>query len=123
ALQAAEESQGRIIAVNDDQILEMQKLLAKLEGIWVEPASATGLAGLAQEVAGGRLKVEGKRVVAVCTGHGLKDSEIITRDMQKPLVVPPRVKALEEVILGYFFYHEGHKEHKGKSVERLFAHH
>ncbi len=123
ALQAAEESQGRIIAVNHDQILEMQKLLAKLEGIWVEPASATGLAGLAQEVAGGRLKVEGKRVVAVCTGHGLKDSEIITRDMQKPLVVPPRVKALEEVILGYFFYHEGHKEHKGKSVERLFAHH
>ncbi|GJQ51393.1 MAG: threonine synthase [Anaerolineaceae bacterium] len=100
ALQAAEESQGRIIAVSDDQILEMQKLLAKLEGIWVEPASATGLAGLAEEVASGRLKVEGKRVVAVCTGHGLKDSEIITRDMQKPSIVPPRLEALEEVILG-----------------------
>jgi len=40
------------------------------------------------------------RVVAVCTGHGLKDSEIITRDMQKPPIVPPRVEALEEVILG-----------------------
>ncbi len=100
ALQAAEESQGRIIAVSDEQILEMQKLLAKLEGIWVEPASATGLAGLAQEVASGKLKVDGMRIVAVCTGHGLKDSEIITRDMQKPSIVPPRLDALEEVILG-----------------------
>ena len=103
ALQAAEESQGRIIAVSDEQILEMQKLLAKLEGIWVEPASATGLAGLAAEIESGKLKVEGLRVVAVCTGHGLKDSEIITRDMQKPLVVPPRLEALEEVILGKTF--------------------
>ncbi|MCC6298758.1 MAG: threonine synthase [Anaerolineales bacterium] len=100
ALGAAEESKGKIIAVSDEKILDMQKLLAKLEGIWVEPASATGLAGLAEEVASSKLKVEGKRVVAVCTGHGLKDSEIITRDMQKPLVVPPRVEALEEVILG-----------------------
>lgn len=103
ALQAAEESQGRIIAVSDEQILEMQKLLAKLEGIWVEPASATGLAGLAAEIESGKLKVEGLRVVAVCTGHGLKDSEIITRDMQKPLVVPPRLEALEEIILGKTF--------------------
>ncbi len=100
ALQAAEESNGRIIAVTDEQILDMQKLLATLEGIWVEPASATGLAGLAHEIASGKLKVEGKRVVAVCTGHGLKDPEIITKDMQKPLVVPPRLEALEEVILG-----------------------
>jgi threonine synthase len=100
ALQAAEESHGRIIAVSDGQILNMQKLLATLEGIWVEPASATGLAGLAQEVERGKLKVTGKRVVAVCTGHGMKDPEIITKEMQKPLVVPPRLEALEEVILG-----------------------
>ncbi len=41
ALQAAEESKGRIIAVTDDEILAMQKLLAQ-SGIWVEPASAAG---------------------------------------------------------------------------------
>ena len=99
ALQAAEESKGKIIAVTDAQILDMQKILATLEGIWVEPASATGLAGLAQEVASGRLKIEGKRVVAVCTGHGMKDPDIITSEMQKPLVVPPRLDALEEIIL------------------------
>jgi threonine synthase len=37
--------------------------------------------------------------VAICTGHGLKDPEIITRDMTKPLIVPPRLDALEEVML------------------------
>jgi threonine synthase len=100
ALQAAEESGGRIIAATDEQILHMQKVLAELEGIWVEPASAAGLAGLAIEVASGKLKVQGKRVVAICTGHGLKDPDIITKDMRKPLIVPPKLEALEEVILG-----------------------
>jgi threonine synthase len=100
ALQAAEESNGRIIAVSDEQILDMQKMLAKLEGIWVEPASAAGLAGLAHEIANGNLNPGGKRVVAICTGHGLKDPDIITRHMQKPLIVPPRLDALEEIILG-----------------------
>ena len=100
ALQAAEESNGRIIAVSDEQILDMQKMLAKLEGIWVEPASAAGLAGLAHEIANGKLNLKGKRVVAICTGHGLKDPDIITKDMQKPSVVPPKLDALEEIILG-----------------------
>jgi threonine synthase len=99
ALQAAEESDGRIIAATDEQILNMQKTLASLEGIWVEPASAAGLAGLAIEIANGTLRPKGKRVVAICTGHGLKDPDIITRDMQKPLIVPPNLEALE-VILG-----------------------
>ncbi len=100
AIQAAEESNGRIIAVTDAQILDMQKILAKLEGIWVEPASATGLAGLAYEIANGTLNVKGKRIVAVCTGHGMKDPDIITKDMPKPQIVPPRLDALEEIILG-----------------------
>ena len=96
ALQAAEESHGRIIAVSDDEILSMQHSLCNLEGIWVEPASA---AGLAHEIAAGHFDARGKRVVAVCTGHGLKDPDIITKDMTRPLVVPPRLEALEEVIL------------------------
>jgi len=100
ALQAAEESNGCIIAVSDEQILDMQKKLAQLEGIWVEPASATGLAGLAYEIADGKLNPKGKRIVTICTGHGLKDPDIITKDMPKPLVVPPKLELLEEVILG-----------------------
>jgi threonine synthase len=99
ALQAAEESKGRIIAATDTQILDMQRLLASLEGIWVEPASAAGLAGLAIEIANGKLNPKGKRIVAICTGHGLKDPDIITKDMPKPRVVPPKLDALEEIIL------------------------
>ena len=99
ALQAAEGSKGRIIAVTDEQILNMQKTLANLEGIWVEPASAAGLAGLAAEIAAHKIDPAGKRIVAVCTGHGLKDPDIIMKEMEKPQVVPPKLSALEEVIL------------------------
>ncbi len=98
ALQAAEESGGRILAATDEQILDMQKKLAQLEGIWVEPASAAGLAGLALEIANGKLDPQGKRIVAVCTGHGLKDPDIITQSMQKPMIVKPKLRAIEEVI-------------------------
>jgi threonine synthase len=99
AIQAAEESDGRIIAATDEKILDMQKTLATLEGIWVEPASVAGLAGLAKEIADGKLDPKGKRIVAICTGHGLKDPDVITTSMPKPQVVPPKLEALEEIIL------------------------
>ena len=99
ALQAAEESQGRIIAVSDGEILQMQRMLARLEGLWVEPASAAGLAGLAHELTAGGFEARGRRIVAICTGHGLKDPDIITREMSTPRVVPSRLEALEEAIL------------------------
>lgn len=97
ALQAAEESRGRIIAVSDDAILEMQHRLAQ-EGVWVEPASAAGLAGLAAQIQAGELSMGGKQVVAVCTGHGMKDPDIIVKRMQAPLVLPADYHALEESI-------------------------
>jgi threonine synthase len=96
ALQAAEESGGRIIAATDSAILAMQKRLAA-EGIWVEPASAAGLAGLAAEIDAGRLDPHGKRIVAVCTGHGLKDPDIVTRDLRS-VVIPVELNALEEIL-------------------------
>jgi threonine synthase len=99
ALLAAEESGGRIMAVSDEQILTMQKLLASREGIWVEPASAAGLAGLAQEVAVGRFDPRGKRIVAVCTGHGLKDPDVVTYGGIQLEVIPAELEALEAVIL------------------------
>jgi threonine synthase len=98
ALQAAEESGGRIIAVSDDELLSMQRRLAG-EGVWVEPASAAGLAGLAAEIRAGKLDPRGWRVVGVCTGHGLKDPQIITSHMPAPAVLPAELGALEEAIL------------------------
>jgi len=98
ALAAAEESKGRIIAVTDDQILAAQKLLAS-NGVWVEPASAAGIAGMIQELQAGRLDLAGREVVAVCTGHGMKDPDIIVRNMLNPTVLPNQYDAVENEIL------------------------
>jgi threonine synthase len=76
----------------------MQRRLAR-EGIWVEPASAAGLAGLAQEVKAGRLDPAGQRIVAVCTGHGLKDPDIVTRRMQEPAILPANLERIEQALL------------------------
>jgi threonine synthase len=97
ALQAAEESGGRIVAVPDEAILAAQRDLAS-EGLWVEPASAAGVAGLRQEVASGRISLDGKTAVCVCTGHGLKDPDIISEQFPTPDVVPARIDALQELI-------------------------
>lgn len=99
ALIAAEQSNGKIIAVADDEILAMQRQLAS-NGIWVEPASAAGLAGLAYENKTGRMDLTGKVVVAVCTGHGMKDPDIISQSMPRPVVLPADYQALEQVIMG-----------------------
>jgi threonine synthase len=97
ALTAAEESHGRIIAVSDDEILATQKRLAA-NGIWVEPASAAGVAGLAHELREGKINLKGKKVATVCTGHGMKDPDIITREMKKPTILPAEMNALEDFL-------------------------
>jgi len=98
ALLAAEQSGGQIIAVSDDEILDMQRRLAG-EGVWVEPASTAGLAGLAAQLRRGERSVSGKRVVAVCTGHGLKDPEIVAQRAAPLVAIPVEMGALEAVIL------------------------
>lgn len=98
ALEAAEESEGRIIAVSDDEILVMWRRLAR-EGVFVEPASAAGLAGLAKESVGGRLDLDGMTVVAVVTGHGLKDPEAVTSRVASLGIIPASIEALEDLIL------------------------
>ncbi len=99
ALDAAQESNGRIIAVSDAKILDAQRILAS-EGVWVEPASAAGLAGLFAEAALGKFEARGKRIVIVCTGHGMKDPSIITESFKAPQVIPANYDALMNVIGG-----------------------
>lgn len=70
---AAKESEGRFAAVSDDQILAAQVELARRDGVFVEPASAAGIAGLLAELAAGDTYA-GKTVVITVTGHGLKDT-------------------------------------------------
>jgi threonine synthase len=73
AVAARDESGGRFAAVTDDQILAAQRELARHDGVFVEPASAAGVAGLLQELDQGE-SYAGARVVVTVTGHGLKDT-------------------------------------------------
>lgn len=74
AVAAIDASAGSIQAVSDEAILEAYREVAEREGVFCEPASAAGLAGLKAHVAAGRIR-RGARVVAVLTGHGLKDPD------------------------------------------------
>ncbi|WP_203335977.1 threonine synthase [Nocardioides limicola] len=70
---AAAESGGRFRAVTDEQILTAQRDLARREGVFVEPASAAGIAGMLADIEAGD-SYAGSRVVITVTGHGLKDT-------------------------------------------------
>lgn len=81
ALEAARRSGGRIVAITDEEILAAQRLLARTEGVFAEPASAASVAGLlklAREEDEGWTPPDGP-VVCVLTGHGLKDVDTALR--------------------------------------------
>lgn len=72
AVTAAQDSGGRFRAVTDEQILQAQRALAANDGVFVEPASATGVAGLLADLAAGE-SFAGQMIAITVTGHGLKD--------------------------------------------------
>lgn len=74
ALAAIRESQGMAVAVSDEEIRHAQKMLARTEGIFVEPASAASLAGAIRLLAEGKMD-RSERVLCVLTGNGLKDPD------------------------------------------------
>jgi threonine synthase len=96
ALGAVRESGGRIAAVSDDEILSSQRRLAVEEGLFVEPASAAAVAGLLRAAAEGFLP-RGALVVAVLTGHGLKDPDVAERAPQ-PVRIEPTVDAVASLL-------------------------
>lgn len=71
---ARDESGGRIDAVSDQQILAAQRDLGAREGVFVEPASAAGVAGLVAAAQAGQVEA-GLTITVTVTGHGLKDTE------------------------------------------------
>jgi threonine synthase len=76
AIAARDESGGLIEAVSDDEILDTQRRIVQLEGIFCEPASAAGVAGVRRLAREGRIGSQ-EVVVCVLTGHGLKDPDAI----------------------------------------------
>jgi threonine synthase len=99
ATDARDQSGGRIEMVSDEEIVAAYRLLADVEGVFVEPASAASVAGVLKLRAAGAL--EGLHsVVCTVTGHGLKDPEravAVSRAVEK---VEDDVDALRRAILG-----------------------
>jgi threonine synthase len=94
AVQALEESDGRIEKVTDEEIIEAYKMVARHEGLFVEPASAAALAGVLRLAKAGFFE-PGSRIVCVMTGHGLKDPDTtLTTCQLQPRVVPGEQQAV-----------------------------
>ncbi len=74
AKNALQESDGSILSVTDEEILEAYSLIASNEGVFAEPGSCASIAGVKKRVESGQL-AKGSTVVAVLTGNGLKDPD------------------------------------------------
>jgi threonine synthase len=74
ALAARDESGGLIESVSDEEILAAYRDVARLEGVFCEPASAASVAGVRKVAAAGLID-PGATIVAVLTGLGLKDPD------------------------------------------------
>ena len=92
AVEARDSSGGLIDSVTDDQILEAYRLVAGKEGIFVEPSSAAGIAGLLKKKGEGKLPKD-KTIVITVTGNGLKDVGWILDSAAAPTIIPVDVKA------------------------------
>ena len=97
AINAIRDSGGTAETVTDEEILEAQKTLSRLEGLFVEPASASSIAGLKKLVENGDVD-KNERIVCVTTGHGLKDPDVAIRMSEKPLEVDAEVEAIERAL-------------------------
>ena len=74
AVEAQQQSKGRFLAATDEEILAAYHLVARTEGVFVEPASAASIAGLLKSIEDGWV-TKGSTVVCTVTGNGLKDPD------------------------------------------------
>ena len=96
AVAARDESGGLIEAVTDEEILEAYRFLAEREGVFCEPASAAGVAGILKLARGNRLR--GERIVCVLTGNGLKDPDTAIAQAELPPPLPATMDALTDAL-------------------------
>lgn len=95
AVAAKEQSDGRFLAATDDEILAAYRLVAKAEGVFVEPASAASIAGLLKSIEDGWVK-PGSTVVCTVTGNGLKDPDNALKGMPEVKAIPVDPTAVVE---------------------------
>ena len=97
AVDARDQSGGLIDMVSDEEILSAYRLVAAKEGVFVEPSSAAGIAGLIKYKSANKLPKD-KRIVITVTGNGLKDVQWVLDGAPSPTVIPVDVERAAEVI-------------------------
>jgi len=97
AIEARDKSGGVIDSVTDKEILAAYALVAGKEGVFVEPSSAAGIAGLIKYKKAGKLP-KGKKIVITVTGHGLKDIPWALEGASDPVVVPVNADAAAKAL-------------------------
>lgn len=98
ALDALKESCGHLTSVTDEEIFTAYREVARREGVFCEPSSAAGLAGLRKAVLAGEVQSEGQTIVCVLTGHGLKDPASATEDAPPITRIAGTLDALMEAV-------------------------
>jgi threonine synthase len=86
AWRAVSETGGSVITVTEQEIADAKAVIGS-DGIGCEPASATTVAGIRKLVAEGVIK-ENESVVAVLTGHVLKDTDYVIKYHNRSLTDP-----------------------------------
>jgi threonine synthase len=95
AVEAQQQSNGRFVAATDEEILAAYHLVARSEGVFVEPASAASIAGLLKSVEDGWVE-RGSTVVCTVTGNGLKDPDIALKGIPEVSAIPVDPTAVVE---------------------------
>lgn len=94
---ARDESGGTIDAVTDEEILEAYNMLACLEGVFCEPASAASVAGIIKLNKTGYFK-PGQSIVCTLTGNGLKDPDTAMKGVATPVTIDATEDAVRRVL-------------------------
>ncbi len=95
---AKQESGGWFDACTDEEILDAQRRLARLEGVFCEPASAVSVAGALRDLKNGRIPAK-SHIVCTLTGHGLKDPETAIRQSGHVTTVTADYEAVSGAIM------------------------
>lgn len=97
AAAAARDSGGSISIVTEDEIFEAYSMLARKEGIFVEPASAASVAGMMKSIKAGKIPT-GNTIVCITTGHGLKDPDCAIRESSPPITCSNDIDEVVRII-------------------------
>ena len=97
AISARDESNGKIGKVSDEQILQAYHLLAEKEGVFVEPSSAAGVAGLLKAKTNNELP-RNKVIVITVTGNGLKDPQWALEGSKEPVKISVNADSAAEAL-------------------------